>query len=263
MQENSNILLNQQRESDITYRPDSNVRKFGINANNENHAFFSVISHNIKNPFSTLLGFTDLLFEDFDELDNEERKFYLNEIKKSANFTYQYIEKFFEWIYYKTGKIKLEFQPIRVKETIEKIIKRFESDNNYKFSIETIVDKNLTVYADLDSLEKILYNLIDNAIKFTTSSPKIIISAKTLNDKIEISIQDNGIGISSEDIKKLFNIAIDPINIGKHNKKGIGLGLILTKELITLNNGTISIDSNKDKGSIFSLVLPNIEYLDF
>lgn len=210
-----------------------------------------------------MLGFSDLLFEDFDELNNEERKFYLNEIKKSANFTYQYIEKFFQWIYYKTGKMKLEFEPIKIHTAIEKIANKLNNNYNSKISIINNVTENLTVYADFDSFEKIINNLIDNAIKFTNSTPEITITAKTHNNKIEISIKDKGIGISEEDIVKLFNIAIDPSGIGGNGNKGVGLGLILTKELITLNNGTISVESNINEGSRFSFVLPNMEYLDY
>ena len=262
MQKNTDLLnrIEYTEEPRKILRKSAELNAFGFTTNAEQQAFFSVISHNIKNPFSTLLGFTELLFEDFDELDDKDRKFYLNEIKKSANFTYNYVEKFFEWIYYKTGKIKLEFQPIKLKKVVEKIIDKFE---NGKISIECNINDNLTVYADLDSLEKILYNLVDNAIKFTNSTPEIIITAKSVNNKIKISIQDNGIGISQEDINKLFNIAIDPKNIGQSSNKGVGLGLILTKELIGLNNGTISVESSIDKGSRFSLFLPNIEYIDF
>ena len=263
MQKNTNILLKkpyQSKASNSLKRNIATLDSFGINSNAEQQAFFSVISHNIKNPFSTLLGFTELLFEDFDDLDNQDRKFYLNEIKKSADFTYKYIEKFFEWIYYKTGKVKLEFQPIKISELIEKVINEFDIEEK---SIKCNIDENLTVYADSDSLEKMLYNLIDNAIKFTNKTPEIFISAKTVNNNIEISIKDNGIGILQDDIDKLFNITADPKNIGNSTNKGVGLGLILIKELITLNNGTISVKSDINSGSEFSLFLPNIEYLDF
>lgn len=259
MQEKLDVITNKLSNSRKSKKATHNTlgfNSFSIQPSKENHAFFSVISHNIKNPFSTLLGFSDLLFEDFDELDNEEKKFYLSEIKKSAKFTYQYIEKFFEWIYYKTGKIKLEFQSINVKETVKTIIGNLENQKNLKIPISVQIDDAITVYADPDSFEKIIYNLIDNAIKFTTSNPKIVISAREYDTKIQISIQDNGIGIAPEDISKLFNISIDPVTIGNSNNKGIGLGLILTKELITLNKGIINVESSIEKGSIFSIILP-------
>ncbi len=226
----------------------------GYETESENKKFFSIVSHNIKNPFSTLLGFTELLFEDFDQLDDTEKKFYLNEIKKSANYTYRYIEKFFEWIYYKTGKIKLEFQAINVNRTINKIVETFTS--NSKIIIENNIDKNLTVYADLYSFEKIFYNLIENGIKFSEPNTKIELFGRKLNNKIEISVKDNGTGISKNDIKNLFDISIDPTLIGSNKNKGTGLGLILTKELIILNNGIITVESSPGKGSTFSVTLP-------
>ncbi len=258
MQEKLNIISNKLNDSGKTKNAIHNtlgLNSFSIDASKENHAFFSVISHNIKNPFSTLLGFSDLLIEDFDELDNEEKKFYLSEIKKSADFTYQYIEKFFEWIYYKTGKIKLEFLSINVNETVEKIINKIEIIND-NHPINVKIDKSLTVYADPDSFEKVLYNLIDNAIKFSAANSQIEIFAIEKNSQIEISIVDNGIGIAQEDLNKLFNISIDPKIIGNSNNKGIGLGLILTKELITLNKGIINVESSINEGSKFSIILP-------
>ncbi|MCB0746351.1 MAG: hypothetical protein KDC90_02710, partial [Ignavibacteriae bacterium] len=96
MKENINLITNRVKFDNMQEQ-----KSLGIAASKENKEFFSIISHNIKNPFATLLGFSDLLLEDYDELNDEERKFYLDEILKSANFTNKYLERFFEWIYYK------------------------------------------------------------------------------------------------------------------------------------------------------------------
>ena len=117
MKENINLITNKVKFDNMQQQ-----KSLGIAASKENKEFFSIISHNIKNPFATLLGFSDLLIEDYDELNDEERKYYLDEILKSANFTNKYLERFFEWIYYKTGKAKIHLEEINLADLINNSI---------------------------------------------------------------------------------------------------------------------------------------------
>ncbi|MEE9430574.1 MAG: HAMP domain-containing sensor histidine kinase [Melioribacteraceae bacterium] len=230
-------------------------KKKGIENTNENQAFFSIVSHNIKNPFASLLGFTDLLFEDFDELNDEERKYYLEEIKKSAQSTFNYTEKFFEWIYYRTGKIDFTFSDLNLRSCVENTLLKIEKKYPEEKSISVNVDEFIEVRADEDSLEKILFNLVENAILFSKPNPVISIKAEKNNDKIKIIISDNGIGIKEEDLTKIFDLAKDPSTIGESSYNGSGISLILIKELVEQNNGTIHIESNFGEGSNVSFFL--------
>jgi len=232
-------------------------RSSGIEANNENHAFFSIVSHNIKNPFSSLLGFSELLFNDFDDLNDDERKFYVSQIKKSADSTYNYVEKFFEWIYYKSGKIKLSFVEINLRKCLVDVIEDMNQNSNKNIRINLEIDESIAIRADKNSIRKVFFNIVENAIKFSTKDPKIQISAEIIQgkDKVKIEISDNGIGINKVDLAKIFNITEDPSLIGPNENKGAGISLILTRELVELNNGIIQIKSNLNEGSTFLICL--------
>ena len=241
----------------ISAKNDLKNRSNGIEANDENHAFFSIVSHNIKNPFVSLLGFSELLFNDFDELNEDERKFYVSEIKKSADSTYNYVEKFFEWIYYKSGKIQLNFVDINLSECIVDVLNTINKRYKEKIEINVEVDKNIVIHADENSIKKILFNILENAIKFSNSDPTIKIFVEKIEEKgkVKVEISDNGIGINKVDLAKIFNITEDPSLIGTNENKGAGISLILTRELVELNNGTIQIKSNLGEGSTFSICL--------
>ncbi|MCP5060957.1 MAG: HAMP domain-containing histidine kinase [Ignavibacteriae bacterium] len=241
----------------ITDENDLKNRQSGIEANDKNHSFFSIVSHNIKNPFASLLGFSELLFNDFDELNEEERKFYVSEIKKSADSTYNYVEKFFEWIYYKSGKIKLNFVNINLSECIFDVLNQFNKRYKENIEVNAEVDPNIVIHADEDSIKKVLFNILENAIKFSDKDPTIQISTEKIEEKgkVKVEITDNGIGINKVDLAKIFNITEDPSLIGQSENKGAGISLILTRELVELNNGTIKIKSNLGEGSTFSICL--------
>ncbi|MBK8944190.1 MAG: HAMP domain-containing histidine kinase [Ignavibacteriae bacterium] len=233
----------------------------GIPASKENNEFFSIISHNIKNPFTTLLGFSDLLFEDYEQLDDEERKFYLNEIIKSAHFTNKYLERFFEWIYYKTGKVKIEIVDLNLNEQIKssiQLISRKFQNNNIKFNYNS----QIFVKADTESLNKTIYYILENSILHSGSNENILINCEIdeLNEITNIKIKDFGIGISEEQMSKIFKVNED-ITLNSANRiKGTGLGLILADLLVKINNGNISLKSKLNEGveAIISLPLSKV-----
>ncbi|MFZ1289984.1 MAG: HAMP domain-containing sensor histidine kinase [Melioribacteraceae bacterium] len=229
----------------------------GIPASKENNEFFSIISHNIKNPFTTLLGFSDLLFEDYEQLDDEERKFYLNEILKSAHFTNKYLERFFEWIYYKTGKVKINIENLDLVEQINKSFKVI----SHKFSTQNLIfnsDSQIIVKADSESLNKIFYYILENAVIHSGSKDKILIYCEVdeFNESVKIVVKDFGVGIPEEQMSKLFKVNEDITLNSTNGIKGTGLGLILTDLLLKINNGRITLKSKLNEGVEVIIELP-------
>jgi signal transduction histidine kinase len=118
------------------------------------------------------------------------------------------------------------------------------------------VEHGTYVYVDKNAIASVLRNLIDNAIKFTPEGGKIVVSSKKINNFVEVSVTDTGLGISSEDIEKIFSSDINFTTIGTHNEKGSGLGLLLCKEFVEKNGGTIEVTGKPEKGSVFKFTIP-------
>ncbi|MBE9480652.1 MAG: HAMP domain-containing histidine kinase, partial [Bacteroidetes bacterium] len=128
--------------------------------------------------------------------------------------------------------------------------------------ISNEIPEQIHVFADNNTINTVLRNLFSNAIKFTQQKGKVKITARNIDDFIEITIADSGIGIKPEDIKKLFGIDIGFSTVGTDNEKGTGLGLILCKEFIEKNNGKIWVESELGKGSNFIFTLPKVKTTD-
>lgn len=234
-----------------------NKHTVGIPASKENNAFFSIISHNIKNPFTTLIGFTDLLYEDYELLDDVERKFYLSEIIKSAQFTNKYLERFFEWIYYKNGKVKINIERLELNElinySINLIFKKFNTQN-----IASDLGSQIFVKGDSESIIKIIYYVLENAVLHSGSENEIIIKSQIdfFNQNVIVTIKDFGKGMSEDQIAKLFKINEDITLNSCSDTKGTGLGLILSDLLVKINNGKISVSSKLNEGVEVKIELP-------
>ncbi len=233
----------------------SNNKSFGISASKENKDFFSIVSHNIKNPFTTLLGFSDLLIEDYESLSEDERKFYLKEIIESANFTNKYLERFFEWIYYKTGKAQVVIEELDLVEVIEEATNLISGKHNFPI-ISLNKTGSIKIKADRDSAVKAFYYILENAVLHSETKTNILINYGFDNNNAIISITDCGKGISEEHKNNLFRVDVDITLLGRNRNKGTGLGLILTKQFIDLNEGSIRINSEIGEGTEVVINLP-------
>jgi len=219
--------------------------------------FFSIIAHDLRNPFITILGFSDLLLSDYSELNDEEVKFYLEEMKKSAEVSHNLLQNLLQWSRSQTGRI--EFHP--AKTPLENLVKvnleLLEATASRKgISIIYEIQSNINVFADEDMLNTVIRNLITNAIKFTNANGKITISAIEQGDFAEISVSDNGVGMESKVLDNLFRLDESHSTIGTNSEAGTGLGLILCKEFIEKNGGKIWVESEVGKGSKFKFTLP-------
>jgi two-component system, sensor histidine kinase and response regulator len=227
------------------------------NLNVSKDKFFSIIAHDLRSPFNGLLGFSTVLIEELQELTHDEIKEYAGYIHTSAKTVYNLVDNLLQWSRLQTDRI--EYQPIKI-DLYEEVFKTLELFNSNaitkKIKLYNNINLNTYIYADQNMLRSILQNLISNAIKFTKLGGSLKISSKEKNGFVEIEIADNGVGIETKDIAKLFRIDSQFSKLGTFNEEGTGLGLILTKELVVKNRGQIWVKSTVKKGTSFYFTLP-------
>jgi len=219
--------------------------------------FFSIIAHDIKTPFNAILGFSGLLQDDFDNFNNDEKKTFIKNINDAAEITFKLLENLLEWSRSQTGKIIINPEKIDLSLLINDTISFLKPTAEKKsIQIHSDVNYNTTVFADINMITTTIRNLISNAIKFSFPNGLIKISAKNIDNFIEISIIDNGIGISNEDLSKIFKLDAHFKKEGTAHEQGTGLGLILCKEFVEKNGGWIWAESEPGTGSSFKFTLP-------
>ncbi|OGU74573.1 MAG: hypothetical protein A2V93_01715 [Ignavibacteria bacterium RBG_16_34_14] len=229
-----------------------------VKLNETKDRFISIISHDLRTPFSSILGFTDLILHD-DSLSNKERNQYVSYIQESSNAMLSLVNSLLDWTRLQTGRIRFEPERVEVSEIILKSINALAGAAFQKnISINSAIQKNLYVYVDKDLIVQVFNNLISNAIKFTKEGGSITISATPLQHTrfYEFSVKDTGVGIKPEDAKKLFGVDTKFTTEGTAGEKGTGLGLSLVKEIIEKHGGTIRVESEPGSGSNFLFTLP-------
>ncbi|HZL11337.1 MAG TPA: tetratricopeptide repeat-containing sensor histidine kinase [Prolixibacteraceae bacterium] len=225
--------------------------------NASKNKFFSIIAHDLKNPFHTVMGYSWLLSKDYDRFTEEERRKFAGDIHQSTNNIFRLLQNLLEWSRSQTGRLKFTPLEIEFKQVFENSLSVLRSLAEQKnISIQSDYKDNLILFADPLMIETVLRNLINNAIKFTPENGMIEISAKQDADQISISINDSGVGISEEDIPNLFRIDSKVKRKGTNDEDGSGLGLILCKEFVDKNNGEIWAESTLGKGSSFIFTIP-------
>ena len=218
---------------------------------------FSVIAHDLKSPFTAILGYSESLVDDIDDLSKDEIKSYASGINSSAVNIFKLLSNLLEWSMVQTQR--KEFQPVKfnlnslVNENISlfeiiAIDKKIKITNNIKMDISLFADKSMT--------ESIFRNLISNAIKFTKENGIIEISSTIKNEFAEINVRDSGIGVGKNEIENLFKLGSEKTREGTNKEKGTGLGLLLCKEFILKHGGNIWVESVSNQGSIFKFTLP-------
>ena len=262
LQELNEILYQQKEEIQSSKKEMEIVNKELTETNATKDKFFSIIAHDLKNPFNAMLGFSEILHKDFDKYNSEDKKRFIGEMHKSVNLAYKLLDNLLTWSLSQRGEIVFNPKEINLYslsvETIE-FINQAAKDKSIKILNQTPV--NISVNADKEMLSVIIRNLLSNAIKFTPKGGVIIINARLISDKnnnkaAEITISDNGVGIPSTIQTKLFDIGHESTK-GTDNEAGTGLGLVLCKEFVEKHGGKIWVESEIGKGSIFIFSIPN------
>jgi signal transduction histidine kinase len=223
----------------------------------KNNKFISILAHDLRGPFNSIIGFLNLIKENLnnDDMNNVEK--YLDIVYNSANNTLNLLDNLLVWTMSQNSE--KYFNPITIELDqliIDEIDYLIVSANQKQITLNQSIEKGLNVTADVQMVSTIIRNLITNAIKFTNPGGEITISAMENEHHIEIAIEDNGIGISFEAQKELFKIDSFHSTIGTSNEKGLGLGLLLCKEFIDVHGGDIKIDSQPGKGCEMKITLP-------
>jgi signal transduction histidine kinase len=225
-------------------------------SNATKNKFFRIIAHDLRNPISTLVGSTGYILTDIDEFDKEKTKRIIKELNKLSLTTYNLLENLLDWSTNQMGEIRYNPKPLDIVSIINENIELIKVKVNSK-DIDLSIDLPDTIYvfADENMLHTVVRNLLSNAVKFTNEKGTIKIFSSVDDEDCSLSITDNGLGISKENQQALFKIEKHYTTLGTHNEKGSGLGLILCKEFIERNGGTITVKSEPKKGSTFTITL--------
>lgn len=227
--------------------------------NSTKDKFFAIIAHDLKNPFSTVLGLSELLAREFENFEPDKLKTFIQQIYKYSNNTFNLLENLLQWSMVQTGRMPLHPKTTNLNEILEENIELLRGTASQK-GISIIRADNLDCFAYIDTnmITTVVRNLISNAIKFTPAEGSIKAGIVMDDEYWKIYIRDNGLGIAKEDQEKLFKIDSNPTTIGTSQEKGTGLGLILCKEFVERNGGQIWVESEKGKGSTFYFTLPRV-----
>jgi len=220
--------------------------------------FFSIIAHDLRSPFVSLLGFSEILHDEKGELSQKEQKDIIRELRKSVKSLYGLLNNLLNWSVLQTGVMSFKRKKFKVSSIIMQNFELFKSNAERK-NIKILVDmpKDLSVYADENVTNTVLRNLISNAIKFTPNNGTIKICCKKRNDSIEFSVEDNGIGLTELEVIAIQGKKGYPSKPGTNNEKGTGIGLSLCKEMLDKIGGRFEVESKKGKGSNFKFYLPS------
>ena len=222
--------------------------------------FFSIVGHDLKSPLNQLLGLSEILQQAIESEKSKDAIKLASLINESAKSGRLLLENLLEWSRSQTGSINFNPELLDLREITGEVLELNENNAKSKeIKISVNIGKGVVAFADGNMIKTILRNLISNSIKFTNRGGQIILGAELSNGYVTYSISDNGIGMKESDLKKLFRIDVNPKSIGDSQEKGTGLGLILCKEFIDINNGDIWAESTLGKGSTFYFSLPQSE----
>ncbi|HEX3075012.1 MAG TPA: GAF domain-containing sensor histidine kinase [Ignavibacteriales bacterium] len=226
-----------------------------VNANKDK--LFSIVSHDLRSPFASLLGFLDYVTADYENLTDEERKNYLAEVASSAKNIFNLLENLLKWAQLQMGNLEIQPVYIDMYDIINRTVEIMRANSLKKqVAIKSEAVPGSVVFADQNMINSVMLNLVSNAIKFTRKGDAITIITKNYDERVEVVVEDTGIGINREDLDKIFKIGIRHSTKGTNNESGTGLGLSLSKDLIEKNGGTLSAYSDGIKGARFTFSLP-------
>ena len=225
--------------------------------NADKDRFISILSHDLKSPFNSILGFSEVLTEDIRKLNTDEIEDIARNINKSARNTLYLLEDLLAWAMTQQGKIIFKPQKLSLADICKNILEILNPKAVAKnITINYYIADRIKVFADIDMIKTVLRNLISNALKFTNNGGTINVSSEENSENVTISISDNGVGIKPENITKLFNISEVITTKGTAEETGTGLGLLLCKEFVEKHGGKIWVESEVGKGSVFKFTLP-------
>jgi len=224
------------------------------NANKDK--FFSILSHDLRSPFTALLGYAQLLEEAFDTLSEEEKILSISSLHKTARNIFELLTGLLEWSRTQTGRMEFEPEKLELHKIAAETISVLDMNAAAKkIKLINRLNSRSFAVADRNMVRTIIRNLLSNAIKFTKENGKIEITGKTVKNLMQITVSDTGVGMRKDDIDMLFKIEEHHTTLGTNHEVGTGVGLILCKELVEKNGGKIWVESKISEGSKFIFTL--------
>lgn len=247
---------------DITKRKNSEdalrIREYELSdLNRTKDKFFSIISHDLKNPFQSILGYTQMMREEYDSISDQEKKEILDSLVGVSKKTQQLLENLLNWAKVQSGKIKVYNEEIFLNEIAVQVFETVSVQAHFKkIKLTSKIPSNVILFTDFDMISVIIRNLVTNALKFTHASGQVEVGAIPYSKYVEIYVKDNGIGMSEEQVYSLFNFKNSTVERGTKGERGTGLGLILCKEFVDKLGGKIWAESKEGKGTKISFTIP-------
>ena len=219
--------------------------------------FFSIIAHDLKSPFNGMLGLLEIISKDYYEYSDEQRLKIIQMSHYSALNAFNLLSDLLEWARLQNEQFEIKKEKLNLKETINKNIELYNKNASEKeIIINNDVNPNIYITADKNSIFSVVSNLLNNAIKFTKTGGNIEFEAKQINNDIELSIKDDGVGMTQDTINNLFLIDENITTLGTNNEKGTGLGLAICNDLVTKNNWKMNLESQLGTGTTFKILIP-------
>lgn len=234
----------------VRFRSVKKMKEVLTESNQTKDLFFSILAHDLRNPFSTSHGYLQLALEDFDSLDKNDLKEILTRVFESSRKNLTLLENLLDWSRTQRDKVKISPKIISPAEILRETIHLFKVSINEKdLTIINNLTDNITRYCDEAMIKSVFRNILNNAIKYSYDNGTIVINAVEENELVKITVKDNGIGMPDVIIKNLFSSTSQNLMPGTKNEKGTGLGLILCKKFIEMNGGKIAVKSSHGKGT--------------
>ena len=222
--------------------------------------FFSIIAHDLRSPFNSIVGFSELLLDQIRQKTYEGIENYAEIIKKSSGQAIKLLMNLMQWSRLQTGRMEIIPEYFEMVDLVNEVALFIHETSHQKGIIHNkILPENATVYADKNMISTVLRNLYSNAVKFSHPGGTVTITAEEQQNELTISVNDTGVGIEKTRIDKLFLLDESNSTVGTRNEKGTGLGLILCKEFVDKNEGKIWVESEVGKGSTFYFTIPRRE----
>ena len=248
---------------DVTNRKESEKKLKSYNAelkrlNTDKDNFIRILAHDLKNPLNSIMGFSDFILNNYDDINDQTIKEYCSIINESSIKTFELMEEILLWLKVQSGKLKANPTQLEPYQIFESITKTFMPvAQNKLITIENKIPSDLIINADINMTKTIIRNLISNAIKYSKVGGKIIINSEKRENETIIYVEDYGIGMSEKEVEDAFLPHNSQSKEGTMGEKGTGFGLLICNELVLKQNGKIWIESEEGKGSKFIFSLPN------
>lgn len=233
----------------------ANERLREINASKDK--FFSIIAHDLRAPFHGILGFSEVLETEIEDLDQKGIQDIAGYLRSTAHATFRLLENLLQWAMSEGGALVYKPREVYIEQVFQTIFEVLNAMAQKKnIVLHNDVDPDLACYADINMMTSVLQNLCSNAIKFTRNGGHVYLSANQVGNEVHIKVRDTGIGMTDTQIQDFFSRQQPQSLKGTDGEKGTGLGLLLCRQFVEKNNGTMKIDSKIDEGTTFTISVP-------